>query len=57
MEFRKMRLMGGGESAGTSLPKEDLQEMGFVDEDGNIIETYVRVERSGEREFTIELLE
>lgn len=48
--------MGGGESAGITLPKEDLRELGFV-EDGKIIESYARVEHVDGSEFRIELVE
>lgn len=56
MEFRKLRQMGGGESAGVTLPKEDLREIGFV-ADGEIVEGYARIERVGEGEFRVELFE
>jgi hypothetical protein len=55
MEFRKLRQMGGGESAGVTLPKEELREMGFVSE-GEIVEGYAQVERVSDSEFKIELV-
>lgn len=56
MDFRKLRTMGGGESAGVTLPKEDLRELGFVKE-GEIVESYARVEHVGGTEFRIQLVD
>lgn len=56
MEFRKLRQMGGGESAGLTLPKDDLRDLGFV-RNGEIVEGYARIERVGEGEFRVELFE
>jgi hypothetical protein len=55
MKIRKLQLMGGGESAGVALPKEDLRELGLV-ENGEIQETYVSITREGE-EFRIRFIE
>lgn len=56
MAFRKLRKMGGGESAGVSLPKEDLRDLGLV-EDGEIVEGYARVEHVEGSEFRVELVD
>lgn len=55
MEFRKLRRMGGGDSAGVTLPKEDLRDIGFVTE-GEVKEGYARIERVGDLEFRIKLV-
>ena len=49
--------MGGGESAGVTLPKDDLREMGVIDEDGSVGELFARVERVEGSEFRIELVD
>jgi antitoxin component of MazEF toxin-antitoxin module len=56
MDFRKLRTMGGGESAGITLPKEDLRELGLV-QDGEIVESYARVEHIEGSEFRVKLVE
>jgi hypothetical protein len=56
MDFRKLRTMGGGESAGVTLPKDDLRDLGLV-EDGKIVESYARVEHVEGSEFRIELVD
>jgi hypothetical protein len=56
MDFRKIQSMGGGESAGLSLPKEQLREMGVIDEDGGVADVYARIERVGRNEFSLELI-
>lgn len=57
MDFRKIQSMGGGESAGVSLPKEQLREMGVIDEDGTVADVYARIERVGGNEFSLKLVE
>lgn len=56
MEFRKVQSMGGGGSAGISLPKEKLQELGVIDE-GDLNDAYARVEHVEENEFRVELVD
>jgi antitoxin component of MazEF toxin-antitoxin module len=56
MGIRKLVTMGGGKSAGVTLPKADLQEAGFV-ENGEIVEGYARIERVNDGEFRVELVE
>jgi hypothetical protein len=57
MDFRKIQSMGGGESAGVSLPKDQLRELGFIDEDGSVVEAHARIEHVGGNEFSVEILE
>ena len=49
--------MGGGESAGVTLPKEDLREMGVIDEDGSVGELFARIEHVEGSEFRVELVD
>jgi hypothetical protein len=57
MDFRKIQSMGGGESAGLSLPKEKLRELGIIDENGSITDAYARIEHVEGSEFRVELVE
>lgn len=56
MDFRKIQSMGGGESAGVSLPKDELRNLGFI-EDGSIVDAYARIEHVEGTEFRVELVE
>jgi len=56
MDIRKLRSMGGGESAGLTLPKDDLRDLGLF-EDGELADSYARVERVGGDEFRIKVIE
>jgi len=56
MDIRKLRAMGGGESAGLTLPKDDLRELGLF-EDGELEESYARIERLEGSEFRIKLVD
>jgi antitoxin component of MazEF toxin-antitoxin module len=55
MNIRKLQLMGGGESAGVALPKEDLRDLGLV-EDGEIQQAFVKITREDD-EFRISFVE
>jgi hypothetical protein len=59
MEIRKLRKMGDADrpSAGITLPKEDLQEDGVVDERGEIADEYVKIEREGDGKWSVELVD
>lgn len=48
--------MGGGESAGVTLPKDVLRELGYV-KNGEIIEGYARVDRTDDGAFRVELVD
>ncbi|WP_181691561.1 hypothetical protein [Natronomonas sp. LN261] len=58
MDFRKLRSMGGGESAGVTLPKDDLRDLGLF-EDGELAERYARVERveDSDSEFLVTVVD
>lgn len=56
MDIRKLRSMGGGESAGLTLPKDDLRDLGLF-EDGELADSYARIERVSGNEFRIKLLD
>ena len=56
MNFRKIQSMGGGESAGVSLPKDELRDLGFI-KDGSIVEAYARIEHVEGNEFRVELVQ
>jgi hypothetical protein len=47
--------MGSG-SAGFTLPKEDLRDLGLF-EDDEIEESYARIERTGVDEFRIKFID
>lgn len=55
MVIRKLQPMGGG-SAGFTLPKEDLRDLGLF-EDDEIEESYARIERTGVDEFRIKFID
>lgn len=56
MNFRKIQSMGGGQSAGVSLPKKELRNLGFI-EDGSLVEAYPRIKHVEGNEFRVEFVE
>lgn len=56
MPIRKLQEMGEG-SAAVVVPKEYLRDMDMVREDGQIRDGYARIDRDGERDISIEVIE
>jgi antitoxin component of MazEF toxin-antitoxin module len=56
MEYRKLQRMGGGGTAGVSLPKEKLQELGVIDGE-DLKNAYARVEHVEGNEFSVKLVD
>jgi hypothetical protein len=55
MPIHKLQKMGD-ESVGVVLPKDELREMEFVDDEG-VRDGYARIDRDGDSSFSIELIE
>lgn len=51
MPVRKLRNIDG--SGGVTLPKDDLRRDGLIDEDGEIREAFVEVDRTDEGEYLL----
>lgn len=57
MEIRKVRPIGGGESAGVTLPKDGLRDDGLISPDGGIREDrYAKVEKLDDGTYRVELV-
>ena len=57
MPLRKLRQLDT-ESAGVTIPKKDLRESGFLDEDGRIDgERYAVIEQVGDGEWRVEAID
>lgn len=50
-DLRKVTAMGG--SAGVTLPTEQLQAAGIVDEDGEVADAWLAVDEVDEGEWTV----
>jgi len=59
MPIRKVRRFGSPErpSGGITLPKEYLQEDGVIDERGELAEQYATIEKTGDGEYAVRLVD
>jgi hypothetical protein len=57
MAVRKLTATDGGTSAQFVPPKDELERLGLVDDDGEVIEGYVEIRRVGEAEFQLEFFD
>lgn len=56
VSIRKVQSIGG-ESAGVTLPKSKLRELGIISESGELGERYAHVEHIEGGEFRVELVD
>jgi hypothetical protein len=55
MDFRK--LSANGDSTSVTLPKEELEELGVVDDDGELVEdVWARVTHDGDGQFSVSVV-
>lgn len=55
MDFRK--LTENGDSTSVTLPKEELEELGIVDDEGELVEdVWARVDHEGDGEFSVSVV-
>lgn len=55
MDFRK--LSANGDSTSVTLPKEELEELGVVDDDGELVEdVWAQVTHDGEGQFSVSVV-
>lgn len=59
MAIRKLRKLGDSEcpSAGVTLPKDELREDGVIDERDELGEQYAKIEKIGDGEYSVRLVD